>query len=464
MSHMDRIRSATGVAWCAIVVGAMLLAAGPSTAGACNTPVFRYAMYNWPAAPYYVFYFHHGQPDKEDEAVNKMLDELYEADPPANVALSVVDVSDKKQFEPLPEVVKKAYQSHADGRQPCHVVFSSWGVKQSVGRLDAKTVKAMIDSPVRKRLGELFHKGNAAVLLILTGPDQQANQRAEKVAGDVVQKAAAEIPVGGGDDFGPPQFPPQAPGDDTPAEEQPDDADETLKLAVLKVARSDPTEKWLVDMLLSIEPDLREEKFAKEPMIFAVYGRGRAMPPYVGKGITTENLIDCVAFLSGPCSCMIKDQNPGMDLLMHWDWDATAEVMAANDKSFDSGPFGYREYSVDDTGTETESPAAEETAPEAPPAGNNPSEAPVPQDNGPQAAATSEPGPKNLDSRRVEQARPEVPKTAEAPDDVADGSQSRPATGSFAAGQVWKLGLGLAVGAVVVLAIGMVLIGRQRPA
>ena len=120
-----------------------------------------------------------------------------------------------------------------------------------------------------------------------------------------------------------------------------------MKIAVVKVSRTDPAEKWLVKMLLAVEPDLNDAEYAKDPMVFAVYGRGRAMPPYVGKGITTENLLDCVTFLAGACSCTVKDRNPGVDLLMRFDWDAAAEVMARDDPELADQFFEEREFPVE---------------------------------------------------------------------------------------------------------------------
>jgi hypothetical protein len=101
-----------------------------------------------------------------------------------------------------------------------------------------------------------------------------------------------------------------------------------LEFGLVKVARADAAEKWLVDMLLSLESDLSTPEFAAQPMIFAVFGRGRALPPFVGKGITRDNLLECVYFLTGACSCTVKDQNPGMDLLFATDWWSVAEKLA----------------------------------------------------------------------------------------------------------------------------------------
>ena len=108
-----------------------------------------------------------------------------------------------------------------------------------------------------------------------------------------------------------------------------------LEVGFVKVARDDAQEKWLVDSLLSMEQDLKAEEFASQPMMFVVFGRGRGLPPCVGKGINRDNLLDCVDFITGACSCTVKDQNPGMDLLFTMDWNAAAENIAKK--------FGFEE-------------------------------------------------------------------------------------------------------------------------
>ena len=126
MNYSHPIRSAARVAVFGVLTAVLWAAGSVLPARACTTPVFRYAMYNWSPAPYYVFYFHHGQVAEEDRQVNKLLDEAAEADPPANVVLTTIDVSEQEQFERLPRVVKKIYQKHADGQQPLHLAFSPW--------------------------------------------------------------------------------------------------------------------------------------------------------------------------------------------------------------------------------------------------------------------------------------------------------------------------------------------------
>jgi len=242
-----------------------------------------------------------------------------------------IDVAKKEQLDRLNEFVLKTWRSHDDGKTPVHLVLAPWGGKLFIGRLEEATLEAMIGSPARSRTAELLGAGNAAVLLLLECADAKANQQAAKVIDQVIAKAAsgaiqgtADLGGAGPAAFLPPDTVKPAAADD---DDEPMEQASNFKLATLRVSRADSAEKWLVDQLMRVEPDLYE--YAKEPMVFAVFGRGRALEPYIGKGITVDNLIECAAFLGGACSCMVKEQNPGADLLMRWDWDATADAMSS---------------------------------------------------------------------------------------------------------------------------------------
>ena len=85
-----------------------------------------------------------------------------------------------------------------------------------------------------------------------------------------------------------------------------------------------------VDMLLGSEEDLHD---LDEPMAFPVFGRGRVLYALIGDGITTENVQQAGIDLTGPCTCTIKDQNPGVDLVMAVDWDGLVEQKVEIDKA-----------------------------------------------------------------------------------------------------------------------------------
>ncbi|MHB8902319.1 MAG: hypothetical protein ACYC6Y_26465 [Thermoguttaceae bacterium] len=324
----------------AVVVCLVVVAAFSASVLACNTPVYRYAMYNWQTAPYIVFYFHKGAIPEADQALHKSLEKFSEELPPqANVRIEAIDVSDTKKMETLPDFVTDAWKAYEGGKTPAYLVFSPLRAHIYSGQLDAAAAEKLVDSPARQKLGRLLEEGNAAVMILLTCPDAEQNRKAEEALAGLSKAAdAGEIPVEL--ELPPMGLPGQAAGDEgaEPGAEAPN----KLAIAVLKVDRNDPAEEFFVRMLMAVEDDLKE--YADQPMIFAGYGRGRAMEPYIGKGITKDNLVDVVAFLAGACSCMVKEQNPGADLLVKWDWDKTADKMAENDPTLDYGPYGEQGY------------------------------------------------------------------------------------------------------------------------
>jgi hypothetical protein len=87
---------------------------------------------------------------------------------------------------------------------------------------------------------------------------------------------------------------------------------------VVRVRRDDPAEAVLVRTLLRSEPDLLSYE---EPMAFPVFGRGRALYALVGAGITRDNVWEAWVYIAGRCSCLVKEQNPGVDLLLAADWE-----------------------------------------------------------------------------------------------------------------------------------------------
>jgi hypothetical protein len=116
-------------------------------------------------------------------------------------------------------------------------------------------------------------------------------------------------------------------------------------------------------MLLRSEPDLAERS---DPMVFPVFGRGRALLPLVGAGITARNIHDSAAFLVGACSCEVKELNPGFDLLLAANWEGLltqdGAPLPAAVPSRDVNP-GEAELVPIPPGSATEKPGI---APEAP--------------------------------------------------------------------------------------------------
>lgn len=483
------------------IVFAVALAA--AAAWACQTPVYRYALLNWPTRSYYIFYFHHGPIAADDEKLNKKIIDLAEVaeGPVANVRLTAID-ADKGSLDRLPREVVDAWREKDNGKSGTYLLYTTWGSKLHVGRLDEATVRAMVDSPARKRIGELLKQGNAVVWIMLNGSDESANAAAAKVLDQIVADCKSGKIVSPPDDVGAMPSPPAGGTDDAGAAGSPKPSpSDMLSVAVVKVKADDPAEKWFVAALETIEPlyddsqrddpDARPESVAPPPTsphdapppaaageahppkpaasasptgkaatasaprsaanngprVYAVYGRGRVMQPYTDPHITVDDLTQCLAFLSGPCSCVLKDDNPGVDLLMTWDWDATATALEAAAEQAQLGALGYQEVSP------TAKPATpgDKTKPAATP-GANPvtttdTVAP-PAKTVPAAAAGDPSGSTEFEA-----------------DAAAGDPSSVDGDTSFARRQSWHFTLGLVIVGATVLTIGVVLLawqGRMR--
>lgn len=429
--------------WLLLLLSAMgLVAAKPPAASTCDTPVYRYAMYNWQPAPYHVFFFHKGQIAKEDEAINKCINDLSEAAPSAaNVALSTVDVDDAAQLEQLPDRVRKAWESTGKKELPRHVLFTSWGGELGVERLNQDAVSQLVDSPVRKQIAGLLRDGHAAVFMLMSGPEPKQNEAVEKVVRDLI----ADVHSG------------KALGEEEPSvgSKEGDNGPQPpkFKLAMVKFDRNDPAERWLLRSLATIEEEMPEAK--NQPLVFTAYARGRVLPPCIGKGITAENLLQDVSLLTGPCSCMIKEQNPGVDLLFRWDWDSTAQRWAQEDEKLAEG--GPQRAAMDEPGemTTTNVEAAQpkslsqNVAQAAAESSSSPPEKPKEKKPEPEVGIHADVAP-------LTDAKPLPP--VEVNETAADPPQSTARSIRW----MWRFGIGLVVAAVIVVAAGRLLTRGRR--
>jgi len=95
-------------------------------------------------------------------------------------------------------------------------------------------------------------------------------------------------------------------------------------IPIIELERTSIEEKHLVSMLLNVESDLRD---INEPMLFGVFARFKALEPLVSKGITAENINLMIDFLTADCSCLIKDDLPGTDILYTDNWENPLPAM-----------------------------------------------------------------------------------------------------------------------------------------
>lgn len=278
---------------------------------ACNVPVFRFALERWRPDVYRVTLLHRGPLSEAQREMFRPLEEGQEKGF-ANFVLQVVDVSELQkptddQQGPVAEILSGAWSRLGMGEAWLIVQYPAL-VRVDVpvwsGPLTSEAVTRLTGSPVRQELVRRLTDGQSAVWLLLESGDEDKDNAAAELLEEELRELQRSLKL------------PELTAD-------PDDellASTPLKLAfsVLRVPKSTAAEEALAGMLIRCEPDLFERS---DPMVFPVFGRGRALLPLIGAGITAKNIQEAAAFLVGPCSCQVKEQNPGFDVLLSADWD-----------------------------------------------------------------------------------------------------------------------------------------------
>jgi len=108
-------------------------------------------------------------------------------------------------------------------------------------------------------------------------------------------------------------------------------------ITVVELSRNSRDEHHFASMLLNVEDDLKD---IQEPMLFGIFGRFKALEPLLGKGISEENINLMISYFKAECSCLIKDDLPGTDILFPDKW-ANPKTALLNKIIDDNPELGY---------------------------------------------------------------------------------------------------------------------------
>jgi hypothetical protein len=180
------------------------------------------------------------------------------------------------------------------------------------GPVSAETVGTLLESPARRDIAQKLLSGDAVVWLLLEGEDQRRDHQAAQLVEAELRDLEQSLVL--------PEPSPLDP---------PTNTNLPLKIAfsTVRVARSNPAERMLVNLLLNWNTNLMAEP---EVMLFPIFGRGRVVPPAIGEEIQPEAIREMAEFLTGPCSCEVKEMNPGYDLLLSANWNSLGDYQADN--------------------------------------------------------------------------------------------------------------------------------------
>jgi hypothetical protein len=283
-----------------------LLIALAGSAIACQVPVFRYALERWAADDYKLLVVTDGGLSTAEQDWLAEFNNMSSGGKPFQWQELEVSGTSSPRIEQL----WREHSSNAGAIVLALYPESSTNLANQlafVGPLTESAPQKLLDSPVRKQLADSLLSGKSAVWLFIESGDQEQDEAAISLLQRQLRNAEQQLEVPSADEL-----------EIAPEVLEKVQVPLKVEFSVLRVPRNDPREQVLVDCLLNSEPDLRS---FEEPIAFPVFGRGRVLYGLVGKGINADTIREASAFIVGPCSCQVKNQNPGFDLLLGRDWE-----------------------------------------------------------------------------------------------------------------------------------------------
>lgn len=259
----------------------------------CSLPVFRYALDRWQPD---TFHLKVAQNQTQDPAVAKFLRNL---GPSFGLNLEADRVPDETSQLLRPD------PADSDGPPP-------W-----TGKLDGAVLEYFAQSPARTKIIQEILEGASAVWIVVESGDASADDKAVEALQKRLRylQQVISLPAVDPNDFS------SRPGPGPALE---------VKFSVLRVpglhlpsgdarqTQAPHPETLLLPVLAGPRSGLSA---SREPWFAAVFGRGRVLGAWSAATFGDDQIEEICLFLAGACSCQVKRQNPGWDLLLQIDWD-----------------------------------------------------------------------------------------------------------------------------------------------
>jgi len=285
----------------------------PVPALACKVPVFRYALERWNVDRYTMVVMVDGEPTQEIAKAIKRVTEA-SATELANVEVQVLDIAELspqqqwqlEDFDPTVETphLQVFYPERNGSRRLC------WE-----GSFTSAVADKWLRSPLRSKLADELVAGASAVFVLVECEDPELNQQVEETVRRGVSQAMAEITIPEGviPRLGANEYLQQHP------EASLDDVlrcDVPLKVdfQIVRLALDNQSEFALRAMGSGLAAS------SSGPWLIPVFGRGRMLDTIDARELTARTVMNACQYMVGECSCTVKTQNPGVDLLMSANW------------------------------------------------------------------------------------------------------------------------------------------------
>jgi len=244
---------------------------------ACTTRVSEWILLNALPNQYTLVYFHN---KSLSESVKSQNQKLADGINSANVQFKTVNRQDIKE---------SYYGLYYEGRS-----FSTFKTMDEL--------RGLTSSPLREKVAAELMAGKLCVMLYLKTDNKEKDEKGLKELHSAIESS----PFGN-------------------------------IITVVELSRNSREERHFASLLLNVEDDLKD---ISEPMLFGIIGKFKALEPLLGRGITKENIKLMIDYFTAECSCLIKDDLPGTDILFTDQWENPQTALL--NKIIDDNPsLGY---------------------------------------------------------------------------------------------------------------------------
>jgi hypothetical protein len=309
-----------------VVLSLLAFLASMQTLPACSIPVFRFALERWSPDLFEVSVFYRGPLNDADmKRLNQLEDLAVYNGGSVNLEVVRCDLDDR-----VPDDLLVLWKPLKDAPLPMVVVRTPRkATGQSLmwqGRLSDPFLETLATSPARREVSQRLLQGDAVVWLLVRGTDKQQAARVRATLDSALEHLADQIEL--------------PPGVGQPGSELRARIPLHLKFSVVELSADSRSEQALIKLL--------HGRFAKPPLasdsyLAPVFGRGRVLNVLPAGEADPDSISDLTRYLCGACSCQVKQQNPGFDLLCEMNWDerlfGEASLTSLDDASNSTSDF-----------------------------------------------------------------------------------------------------------------------------
>jgi hypothetical protein len=219
------------------------------------------------------------------------------------------------------------------------------------GTLDKSSLDSLLDSPGRQKILSHVLAGDSIIWVIVDDGSPGAKEDADRIEKRLkFLENVASLPI-------------QDPND--PDSQLGPGPALRLKFTTLHIDVKDPAEQILISMLAGPEGKVARGQAFAAP----VFGRGRVLGAWPLQQLDDAALEESSMFLVGRCSCRVKNENPGWDLLLNVDWEKALKAAGENKGATPAAVTASATQSVPETVVSSPSPLAASAPPASSPEG-----------------------------------------------------------------------------------------------